>query len=65
MTLYSFRSCKVSPPSEFLNVIATQMTGQMTLNIGSSYKVSPPEWILKYARNPDESVNDFEHCKQM
>ena len=40
MTLYSFRSCKVSPPSEFLNVIATQINGQMILNTVSSCKAS-------------------------
>ncbi len=46
MTLYSFRSCKFSPPSEFFNVIATQMPGQKTLNIGSSLKVSPQNEFL-------------------
>jgi hypothetical protein len=41
MTLNTVSSCIVSPQNEFINVLATQMNGQKTFNIGSSSKVSP------------------------
>ena len=40
MTSHTGSSCKVSPQGEFLNEIATQLTGQTTWNIGSSCAVS-------------------------
>jgi hypothetical protein len=46
MLLNIVSSCRVSPQSEFLNVLATQMNGQMTLSTVSSCKVSPQSEFL-------------------
>jgi hypothetical protein len=44
--LYTLSSCLVSPQNDFLNVIASYITWQMTLNIESSCKASPQNDFL-------------------
>jgi hypothetical protein len=41
----------VSPQYDFANVVATEMIGQMTLNIGSSWMVSHQCELLKMSAN--------------
>ncbi len=64
MTLYNFRSCRVSPLSEFLNVLATKITGQMSLNTGGNCKVSPQcKWFSSIGGN-SSCISLYKHLSR-
>ena len=65
MTLYSFRNCKVFPQSEFLNVFAVYLPGQMISDNGYNGGVSHQCALLNVpASLMHEKKNDLEHLGQ-